>query len=294
MALFKVHKKRLSKRGMSPVISSVIMTGAMVAILSVALVFANNLLWSKVAEGDFDSSRQLMYSVGLQIDDVAWTVGRTETIRYASQYGDIEFESSVLTYTVTVNGVPEQYETGILMFNLPTSRYSISDDYWERIFPDPDESLTLTGTSAPVARVFAIERTPMPDGKYIRVVAAPSIRVLFSSINSSTNTYYVRMYLPVLSAGESPRLSQSITLTGESVNAYTTNGISSISVTVDFPRADADFDSAFFNFPDDDFPYDDNSEELDIPPIVTYPAEGYHDVVLELYVSEVSVGFGVS
>lgn len=285
VALFKVHKKRLSKRGMSPVISSVIMTGAMVAILSVALVFANNLLWSKVAEGDFDSSRQLMYSVGLQIDDVAWTVGRTETIRYASQYGDIEFESSVLTYTVTVNGVPEQYETGILMFNLPTSRYSISDDYWERIFPDPDESLTLTGTSAPVARVFAIERTPMPDGKYIRVVAAPSIRVLFSSINSSTNTYYVRMYLPVLSAGESPRLSQSITLTGESVKAHTLNDVQSISVAVDFPKGTSDdFDSAFFNFPED-------SEVFDFS---AFYSAGYVNVVLELYVSEVSVGFGVS
>jgi hypothetical protein len=288
VVLFKLHKNRSGKRGMSPVVSTVIMTGAMIAILSVALVFANNLLWSKVAEGDFDSSRQLMHSIGLQIDDVAWTMGRTETIRYATQYGDIEFEPSVLTYTVTVNGVPEQYETGMLMFNIPTSSYSISDDYWERIYPDPDESLTLTGTSAPISRVFAIERTPMPDGKYIRVVVAPSIRVLYSSINSSDNTYYVRMYLPVLSAGESPRLAQSITLTGESVTAYTTNGISSISVSVSFPKEPSgDFDSAFFNFPED-------SQILDIPTIVTPPSEGYHDVVLELYLSEVSVGFGVS
>jgi hypothetical protein len=286
VALFKLHKNRSGKRGMSPVVSTVIMTGAMVAILSVALVFANNLLWSKVAEGDFDSSRQLMQSVGLQIDDVAWTVGRTETIRYASQYGDVEFESSVLTYNVTAvtsTGSSEFLNTtGALMFNLPTSRYSISDDYWERIYPDPDENLTLTGTSAPVTRVFAIERTPMPDGKYIRVVAAPSIRVLFSSINASDNTYYVRMYLPVLSAGESPRLSQSITLTGESVKAHTLNNVQSISVTVDFPRGPSDhFDSAFFNFP---------LEFEDIP----LPTSGYDNVVLELYVSEVSVGFGVS
>lgn len=285
MVLFKLHKNRSGKRGMSPVVSTVIMTGAMVAILSVALVFANNLLWSKVAEGEFGSSKQLMQSVGLQIDDVAWTTGRTETIRYATQYGDIEFESSILTYNVTVvtNASTSEFlnTTGALMFNLPTFRYSISDDYWERIFPDPDESLTLKGTSAPVARVFAIERTPMPDGKYIRVVAAPSIRVLFSSINASDNTYYVRMYLPVLSAGESPRLSQSITLTGESVKAHTLNNVQSISVIVDFPRGTSDdFDSAFFNFPD-------VNQDITIP-------SGYDNVVLELYVSEVSIGFGVS
>ena len=280
VVLCKIHKKRSGKRGLSPVISSVIMTGAIIAILSVALVFANNLLWSRVAEGDFNSSKQLMQTVGLQIDDVAWTTGRTETINYATQYGSVVFEPSVLTYNVTVNGESEVYDTGILMFNMPTSRYSITDGYWHRIFPDPDVSLCLTGTSAPITRVFAIERTPMPDGKYIRVVAAPSIRVLYSAINTSSNTYYIRMYLPVLSAGESPRLSQSITFTGESVEAHTTNDVESVSVSVTFPRgASANFDSAFFNFPEE-------NQNIPVP-------SGYDNVVFELYLSEVSVAFGV-
>lgn len=292
VVLCKLHKKRSGKRGISPVISSVIMTGAIVAILSVALVFANDLLWSRVAEGEFNSSEQMMQTAGLQIDDVAWTAGRTETIGYASQYGSVVLEPSVITYNVTVvtDEGPTSFvdTTGVLMFNMPTSRYSISDDYWARIYPDPDDSLTLTGTSAPVARVFAIERTPMPDGKYIRVVTAPSIRVLSSAINTSTNTYYIRMYLPVLSAGESPRLTQSITFTGESVQAYTLDGVLSVSVSVDFPRgASASFDSGFFNFPE-------SSQTIDVPSIVPSPNDGYHDVVFELYLSEVSVGFGVS
>ena len=288
MVLFKVHKKRSGKRGISTAISSVIMTGAIVAILSVTLLFANNLLWSRVAEGDFDSSKQLMHTVGLQIDDVAWTVGRTETIRYASQYGEVVLEPSVLTYTVSVvaDGVPYVFPnvTGALMFNLPTSRYTVTNGYWQRISPDQNESLTLKGTSAPVARVFAVERMPMSDGSYIRVVVAPAIRVLYSSINTSvSSTYYIKMYLPVLAAGESPRLSQSITLTGESVEAHTINDVTSISVTVDFPReaSPANFDSAFFNFP-----Y--NSEDIPVP------TSGYNNVVFELYLSEVSVEFGVN
>jgi len=289
----KFHKKRSGKRGTSPVISTVIMTGAIVAILSVALVFANNFLWSRVAEGDFDSSKQLMHTVGLQIDDVAWTVGRTETIRYSSQYGEVILEPLILNYTVSVGDGVDVYTfsnlTGALLFNLPTSRYTVTNGYWQRIFPDQNESLTLKGTSAPVARVFAVERMPMSDGSYIRVVVAPAVRVLYSSINSSINTYYIRMYLPVLAAGESPRLSQSITLTGNSVEAHTINDVTSISVTVDFPReaSPANFDSAFFNFP-----Y--NFEALDVPPIVLPPDEGYNDVVFELYLSEVSVEFGVN
>jgi len=227
--LFKMPKKRSGKLAISPAISSVIMTGAMIAILSVSLGFANSFLSARVAESDYASSKQLMRSVGLQIDDVAWTTGRTETITYATQYGDVELEEDVINYTVTVlaNGVTYYFKntTGALMFNLPTYQYSISDDYWVQLYPDADKdtSLTLTGTSAPIARVFEVEQVPMADGDYIRVVVAPSIRVLYSSINSSTNTRYIRMYLPVLSAGESPRLYQSLTLTGESVRANTLN-----------------------------------------------------------------------
>lgn len=287
VVISKVHKKRSSKRGVSPVISTVIITGAMIGIVSVALVFANNFLWSRVAEGDFNSSKQLMHTAGLQIDDVAWTMGRTETIRYASQYGEVVLQPSVLNYTVSVEtNSTDTYEfsneTAVLLFNLPTSRYSVTNDYWERIFPSQDENLTLKGTSAPVARVFAVEKLPMYDGSYIRVVVAPAVRVLFSSINASTSTYYVKMYLPVLTAGEAPRLSQSITLTGESVEARTLNNVTSIDVTVDFPRGASpeNFDSAFFNFP-----YD--SEEISVPP------SGYDNIVFELYLSEVSVGFGL-
>ena len=281
-----VHKKRSSKGGISTVISTVIITGAMITIVSVALVFANNFLWSRVAEGDFNSSKELMQTAGLQIDDVAWTVGRTETIRYASQYGDVVLEPSVLHYVVSVEtteGTQEfSNETGVLLFKLPTSKYTVTNGYWERISPSQDESLTLKGTSASVSRVFAVEKLPMYDGNYIRVVVAPAVRVLFSSINTSiSSTFYVKMYLPVLTAGEAPRLSQSITLTGKSVEARTLNNVESINVTVNFPSEGSGFNSEFFNFP-----YD--SEEIPVP------TSGYDNIVFELYLSEVSVEFGIN
>ncbi len=212
MMLFKLHKKCSNKQGISPAISTVIITGAMVAILSVTLVFANNFLWTRVAEGEFNSSKQLMQTIGLQIDDVAWTVGRTETVTYGSQYGDIVFGPSALSYTITVNrsgyspySIP--VETGALMFNFPTSRYSITNNYFENIYPEQTDSLTLTGTSAPVARVFALERVPLADGSYIRVVVAPTIRVLYSSITQewATQTNKYIECICRLNLGEFPR-----------------------------------------------------------------------------------------
>jgi hypothetical protein len=283
VVLFKFGNKRSWKRGISPAISTVIMTGAMVAILGVTLAFANNFLWTRVAEGDFNSSKQLMQTVGFQIDDVAWTSGRTETVNYGSQYGDVLFQESALTYNVTVerDGLPDYVvtaETGALMFVFPTSRYSISNDYFENIFPSQTSSLIMNGTSAPVARVFAVEKLPMADGNYIRVVVVPSIRVLNSTITTSgSTTNYIRMYLPVLTAGEAPRLSQSITLTGESLDARTLNDILGITVGVSYDDGSV-IDFAFSQF---DFG---SEENLTMPP--------GDDVVLELYLSEVSVGLG--
>jgi len=283
--LFKVNKKRSKNRGISPAISSVIMTGAMVAILSVTLVFANNFLWDRVAEGDFNSSKQLMQTIGLQIDDVAWTEGRTETTNYATQYGDVMMRPETVNYTVIVktNAGPTykfSNKTGIIMFNLPTSRYTIANGYWENIFPSQHNSLTLSGTSAPVARVFAVEKVPMSDGSYIRVVVVPTIRVLYSNITTSPSdtTHYIRMYLPVLTSGESPRLTDTITLSGQSVKAYTITDVQSLNVKASF-EAGSDFNSDFFNFP---FDFEDLS------------SSGGDDVVLEFYLSEVSVSFGIN
>ena len=284
MVLFKINNKRSGKRGVSPAISTVIMTGAMVAILAVTLAFANNFLWTRVAEGDFNSSKQLMQTVGLQIDDVAWTSGRTETVTYGSQYGNVLFQSSALNYTISVerDGFAEAYnvtaETGALMFVFPTSSYSITNDYFENIFPDQMTSLVFNGTSAPVARVFAVEKLPMADGNYIRVVVMPSVRVLTSSITTSSTTHYIRLYLPVLSAGQSPRLTQSVTLTGKSLDTRTLQDVTGITVAASFE------DGSIIDFAFDQFTFG-SEESLSIPS---------GEVILELYLSEVSVGIGVN
>lgn len=286
----KIFKKRLGKRATSSAISTVILTGAIITMLGITLAFANNFLQSKIAQSDFDSAKQFMQTVGLQIDDVAWMVGRTETIEYSNKYGKVVMEPSTLNYTVYVktNGsstyeVFASYEVGVLLFNVPTSRYSVTNGYWEQIFPSQNDTLTSKGTSVPVVRVFAVEKMPMYDGSYVRVVVAPAIRALFSAINTtSSSTHYVKLYLPVLTPGEAPRLSQSITLTGKSIAANTINSVTSINVSVSFPRGSPpeNFDNFFFNFPS-------LSEVIDAP-------SGYSDVVLEFYTSEVTVEFGIN
>jgi hypothetical protein len=84
--------------------------------LLVVVVFPSNYLNARFTENEFSTVKQFMQTLGLQIDDVAWTVGRTQTTRYTSQFGQVYFESPALNYTVYINDDPMfNYSTGILL-----------------------------------------------------------------------------------------------------------------------------------------------------------------------------------
>jgi hypothetical protein len=245
-------------------------------------VFANNFLNARLAENEFSAMEQFMQTVGLQIDDVAWIIGRTQTIRYASKFGQVAFESVALNYTVYVDKPGQadiylaNYSVGILLFNMPISKYSLGNNYYKSIFPS-DRSFLQKGTSAPVSHVYATEKLPMCDGSFIRVVVAPIIRMLNSTISmSGATTNYFKFYLPILRNGISPYHSQSVTLTGKSVLVKTEGSVNAVKIRVSFPRIGEGFGSDFFNF---------DSQEK-----VVYVPE---DSIIEFYTSEVSVSLGL-
>jgi hypothetical protein len=244
------RKKR--DEGMSPAISSIIITSVIIVLLLIVIVFANSYLNDRLAANEFNTLRQFMQSIGLQVDDVAWTIGRTQTTKYASQFGIMNFESLALNYTIFIDNVPTfNYSVGILLFNMPVNRYTISDNYYERISPSTGSRFLHTGTSAPVTNVYVIQKMPMADGNYVRIVVSPSIRMLNSTIIVNGNqTNYYKFYLPILAAppGAQPRYSQSITLESTNLSVQTTTVSSTIKITVSFPKSSSGFNSGFFSF----------------------------------------------
>jgi hypothetical protein len=277
-----LRRLRRDERAVSPAISTVILTSAVVVLLLVTVTFANNFLDARMAENEFSATKQFMQTVGLQIDDVAWTIGRTQTIRYASRFGQVNFESLALNYIVYVDKGDgyiylTNYSAGILLYNMPISRYSVSNNYSERIFPSSDSSFLQMGTSAPVSHVYVIEKLPMNDGNFIRVVVAPSIRMLNSTISTGGEEKdYFRFYLPVLSSGTHLRHSQSVTLAGNTVSRETEGGVNKVKIHVSFPKDSLGFDEDFFSFESVD-------EEVDVP----------DDSIIEFYTGEVIVSLGL-
>jgi hypothetical protein len=277
-----LYSLRKDKRAISPAISTVIITSAVVTLLLVTIVFANNFLDARLAENEFSAMKQFTQNVSLQMDDVAWTIGRTQTIRYASRYGQVNFESLALTYTIYLDtgggyAYLANYSAGILLFNMPVTRYSIANNFHERIFPTTDRSFLQMGTSAPIGHVFVMEKLPMNDGEYIRIVVAPTIRMLNSTISTGGEVKnYYKFYLPILSSGDNPRLSQSVTLTGKTVSVKTAGSVNSVRINVTFPKSSLGFDTSFFNF-------ESTAEIVDIP----------DGSIIEFYTGEVIVALGL-
>ncbi|MCD6445521.1 hypothetical protein J7L49_01890 [Candidatus Bathyarchaeota archaeon] len=229
-------------KAISPSISTAIITSAIVVLLIVTIVFTNNFLDAGIAENEFSSMKQFMQTAALQIDDVAWTIGRTQTLHYATRFGSIQFMPNALNYSIYIkNGenyiLKGNFSTGIILFNMPISKYSVGNNYHE------PKTITFlqVGATAPICQVFVVEKVPMNNENYIRVVVIPSIRVL----NLTNN---IRFYLPILIQGSHPSNSHVITLIGKNVKGILYGDFDAIKITVSFPKSELGYTSDFFNF----------------------------------------------
>ncbi|HSV49602.1 MAG TPA: hypothetical protein VLH35_04735 [Candidatus Acidoferrales bacterium] len=228
-----------------------ILTAGVIVMILVAMTYASDMLNTKMGENEFKTNQQFMQTAGQQIDDIAWTIGRTQTVSYSSRFGQINFEPAVLTYTVEVyhaasstwETLPISIQTGIVLYNMPLSSYSIINGYFQRIPNDANNSFLLTGSSAAITQVFVTQKIPMTAGNYLRIVVVPTVRVLESVSASST-----KIYIPELTNGTSHYNTQSLTMTGNGITKAVESGITKIRITATFPQAVSGFDSAFFNF----------------------------------------------
>ena len=236
------------------------MIAAVMVMILVAMSYASNILDARLAENEFSANKQFMLTTGLQIDDVAWTVGRTQTITYSSRSGFVRFENLSLQYTVVLhynNGNPNEtiisnVPTGMVMYNMPISMYNMGNNYFQRVSPVNNASFLQQGPTAPVGHVLIVERLPMDDGSFIRIVAVPTIRTLDSSIagpSPSTSTVYCKFFLPTLiSSSDNSALSQSITMVGNDVTKIIRRDVDQVKITVGYPSAATGLNSTFFGF----------------------------------------------
>jgi hypothetical protein len=289
----KPRRLRKDQTAVSPALSNVILTCAVIVMVMVAMFFANGFLQSTLSENEYKANKQFMLTEGLQIDDVAWTVGRTQTSIFSSRYGAVGVEPVALTYTfeVKVGGgnwlTIGNYTTGMVMFSMPSSVYTLGNGYFDRVFPT-NSSFLQQGATAPVSQVFATQKNSLQRGTDLRIVAVPTVRLLNSSISiaGQPSTNYLKFYLPLLVAGHSSYLSQSVTQTGNGIAKVSQSGVTQIRVNASIPvlaqalgydLGDASSNSSFFRF---------QSQSITYQPL--------NPSVVELYVANVTVAVGLA
>jgi hypothetical protein len=289
LKLYRKKNWRRDGRAISPAISSVIITSSIIVMVLVAMVYAQSYLGTQMAQNEFNTNKQFMLTTGLQIDDIAWTIGRTQTVRYSCRYSQVQFEPQTITYSIdviyrngTVETVNDSLKTGIISYNMPTSTFTLGNNYFEPVYP-PRISFLQEGPSAPVSQVYVMEKLPMRSGNDTRVVIAPSIRMINSTIGDQT---YVKYFLPLLVGGVNPGLSQSITLFGTSVMHYIRSDVAQVSFTVSFPKAAEGFDDKFFPL-GTNIQFGHYQQTVPLPPTTLPP-----NSVVEFFVGEVTVSLG--
>jgi hypothetical protein len=279
-----LQQLRRCKRAMSPAVSSVIMIAAVMVLVFAALSYATAILNSRLAENEFAACTQFMRATGLQIDSVAWTFGRTQTVSYSSRYGAVAVLPQSLEYSVQVHG-PAGWETvipnvtsAVVMYNMPVTAYSLGNNYFERIMPG-NGAFLQDGPSAVVSGVFVREIVPLNSESYLRTVAVPLIRDYNTSITSpdGSSTLYWKFFLPSLSrSNTNPFLSQSITVVGGQITKIVRTNIDTVKISVSFPSDSLGLNSNFFNF-------DSLTESKSLP----------SGSVVEFYLGDVSVSIGL-
>jgi len=168
------------------------------------------------------------------------------------------------------------------LYDMPTSSFTLGNNYFEPVYP-AQISFLQQGPSAPVSQVYVMEKLPMKNGNYTRVVIAPSIRMINSTIGGQT---YVKYFLPLLVGGANPELSQSVTLIGTSVMQYIRSNVAQVSFKVSFPKANVGFDSSFFPI-GTNLQFGSYQQTVPTPPSTLPP-----NSVVEFYVGIVTVSIG--
>ncbi len=275
---------RRNRRAVSPAISSVIITAAVVILVLVTMNFAVTLRDSKIAQNEFSSVMQFMQAAAVQIDDIAWVPLRTQTFRYSRSYGSMSFIPNMeLIFQIYFRNASGEYllgsyNSGVLAYNMHISRYNMYDGYFELIYPT-DSSLSdcfiFSGANAPVARVYAVEK--LSTGPFVRLVLNPCIRIVEANISGKKQ---YRLYLPILYESSIRGNNPTVTFTSKLISSDAKNA-TKIRILVKTPSTFSTYDASFF-VKSPQGPNTIVNKEIDLG--------GFATVVFYIGVVEVSVG----
>lgn len=129
--IFFCRNFRKNREAASPAISMVIITAVTVMLVVVSSVFALQALEHQQAASEFDTVEKSVLAFDDAVRDIAWDIGGSRSVRFATHYGNMRLIPSKKTFSITIPGVdPYEFNTSVIEYLTPSSYFAIGNDYY--------------------------------------------------------------------------------------------------------------------------------------------------------------------
>ncbi len=117
---------RYNRRGVSPAVSTVIITAASVVLVLVAGNYALQVLQSQRAVAEFDTVQNSILAFDDAVRDIAWDRSGSRSIRFTNSYGNMRLIANGRTFNITASGLSGTFTDG---FTTATVKYQMPTGY---------------------------------------------------------------------------------------------------------------------------------------------------------------------
>ena len=113
-----------NRRGVSPAVSTVIITAASVVLVLVAANYALQVLQSQRAVAEFDTVQNSILAFDDAVRDIAWDRSGSRSIRFTNSYGNMRLIANGRTINITASGLngafSDEFTTATVKYQMPT------------------------------------------------------------------------------------------------------------------------------------------------------------------------------
>ncbi len=226
---------RKNRRGVSPAISTVVITAATVVMVLVSGSYALQLLERQRASTEFDVAVKSILTFDDAVRDIAWDRGGSRSVRFTTNYGALHLlqqNKSVNIRALEYSAVNQDLSTGVVRYSIPTSYLTFGNGYSSYILGN--ESTVVSSTAASVGQALASQELG-----YVNVALSYRVRVTEEGPSSLAN--YVDILMIRLNCATAPALIGDFDLVARNTAITSTplgpfpagNSTTTISVSVD-------------------------------------------------------------
>jgi hypothetical protein len=225
---------RFSRRGVSPVVATILLVAIFTVLVAVALSVAQDVLSGGYTQSDSSEAASVCGALGGAVSRVGFSYGEAESVSYTFKTSSLVFIPGALGYTIEFSDDKSiSVSTGVLIVGTPATHFSYGGSYFEAVYPPGGGYPVAPSTDSTVWSIQ--DEGSMGGAEYVFTALFPVPQLVNTTITVGGDQVW-RLYIIRLVGGgssvESFTKSGYISVEGLGEEVYTYSGVSTISVEV--------------------------------------------------------------